>query len=99
MLLHASVDSFFTKVTYALGELMAKKDLNKTYYGLTNKPDIRKQQHGNPKDWKIEHKFQNETEARSWEQKKTARSDNSGDTGGKGWKYGYSYTVTEQTME
>lgn len=78
---------------------MPKSDLSKKYYGLTNKPDVRKQQHGNPKDWKIEYQFQFESEARAWERKVTARSDNSGDTGGKGWRFGYSYTITESTKE
>ncbi len=62
------------------------------YYGLTDDPERRKVEHGNPRDWKIEKKFTSEHEARKWEKEMVSKPGSAGDTGGKGWKYGYSYT-------
>ncbi len=67
------------------------------YAGLTDDPDTRKQAHGNPSDW-WQRSFSTENEARKWEKDMLARG-YKGDTGGKGWRYGYTYSVTSNTRE
>jgi len=67
------------------------------YAGLTDDPDRRKIQHGNPKDW-AQKKFTTEKEARAWE-KSMLEGGYKGGTGGAGWKYGYIYTITRDTIE
>lgn len=62
------------------------------YVGLTNDPDRRKQEHGNPPDFRVVRQFQSEIEARVWEKQMLARGYR-GDTGGAGWKFGYTYTL------
>ncbi len=61
------------------------------YVGLTDDPDRRKQEHGNPKDFRVVRKFKTETEARKWEKEMLAKG-YKGDTGGKGWKHGYTFS-------
>lgn len=68
------------------------------YVGLTNDPDTRKQQHGNPSDW-WQKVFSTEKEARDWENDMISKSGYKGGGGGKGWKYGYTYTITNSTTE
>lgn len=60
------------------------------YAGLTDKPERRKQEHGNPSDW-WQRQFDDEDEARDWEKDK---HDNGyeGAGGGEGWEYGYTFT-------
>jgi hypothetical protein len=60
------------------------------YVGLTNDPDRRKQEHGNPRDW-WQRTFTSEAEARRWEKDMLAKGYD-GDTGGGGWRYGYTFT-------
>jgi hypothetical protein len=67
------------------------------YAGLTDDPATRKQAHGNPSDW-WQRSFSTEKEARQWEKDMLAKG-YKGDTGGKGWKYGYTYSVTSSTRE
>ncbi len=62
------------------------------YVGLTDDAGTRKQQHGNPNDW-WQRNFQAEKEARDWEKGMLSR------TGGAGWRYGYTYTITSSTSE
>ena len=69
-----------------------------TYVGLTDDPATRKIEHGNPTDWS-QRSFSRESEARDWEKGMLARTGYKGGTGGKGWKYGYTYTITPQTKE
>ena len=61
------------------------------YAGLTDDPDRRKKEHGNPKDFRVVRTFKTETEARKWEKDMLAKG-YKGDTGGKGWKYGYTFS-------
>jgi hypothetical protein len=68
------------------------------YVGLTDKPDVRKTQHGNPPDW-WQKKFETEKEARAWEKEMLDKPGYTGGTGGEGWKYGYTYTITENTTQ
>ncbi len=68
------------------------------YVGLTNNPQRRWEEHGKPRDFK--HKqFRTEQEARRWERHYTRLPGMAGNTGGRGWKYGYWYTVTRSTIE
>jgi hypothetical protein len=68
------------------------------YVGLTDNPDVRKQQHGNPVDWWFRH-FSTEKEARDWEKEMIDKTGYKGGPGGAGWKYGYTYTITANTIE
>ncbi len=68
------------------------------YVGLTDDPATRKQQHGNPSDW-WQKTFQTEKEARDWEKEMLSKPGYKGGTGGAGWKYGYTYTITSSTIE
>lgn len=68
------------------------------YVGLTDKPEQRKQEHGTPTDWKVYGPFQTELQARNWERQALA-SGYKGGTGGKGWRYGYVYTITWLTKQ
>ncbi|MDA8350777.1 MAG: hypothetical protein M0038_18620 [Pseudomonadota bacterium] len=67
------------------------------YAGLTDDPETRKQAHGNPSDW-WQRSFSAENAARQWEKDMLAKG-YKGDTGGKGWRYGYTYSVTSNTRE
>lgn len=68
------------------------------YVGLTDDPQQRQQQHGNPGDWKTQGPFQNEPQARTWE-KDALDKGYRGGPGGQGWKYGYTCTITSGTRE
>ena len=68
------------------------------YVGLTDSPEIRKQQHGNPSDW-WQRVFRTENEARAWEKAMLNRVGYTGGTGGAGWRYGYTYTITSSTRQ
>lgn len=68
------------------------------YVGLTDDPDRRRQEHGNPPDWK-QTKFTMEAEARAWENKYVGKPDYQGGTGGGGWQYGYWFTITKFTKQ
>jgi hypothetical protein len=61
------------------------------YVGLTDDAQRRKQEHGNPNDFRVVRKFSTEKEARDWE-KEMLKKGYKGDTGGKGWKYGYTFS-------
>ena len=67
------------------------------YAGLTDDPARRKAEHGNPADWS-QQSFDTERQAREWE-KIIQDLGCQGDTGGKGWRYGYTYTITSTTKE
>ena len=68
------------------------------YVGLTNDPEGRKQKHGNPSDW-WQRSFSTESEARKWEEDMLAKPGYKGGTGGEGWRYGYTYTITPSTRQ
>ena len=68
------------------------------YVGLTDDPERRRAEHGNPSDWQ-QTQFSTEAEARAWEAKYVGKPGYQGDTGGAGWRYGYWYTITSSTVE
>jgi hypothetical protein len=67
------------------------------YVGLTDEPDRRKQEHGNPADWR-HCAFSSEAQARAWEKRMLAQGYRGG-PGGDGWRYGYTYTITPLTKQ
>lgn len=69
------------------------------YVGLTDKPVEKKRDHGNPQDFKLAIHFNSKTAARSWEKRMLKGSGYKGGTAGKGWKFGYIYTITNDTKE
>jgi len=62
------------------------------YAGLTDEPERRKREHGNPRDFKIMQQFTSEAAARQWERRMLIQGYN-GDTSGKSWKYGYTFSI------
>lgn len=68
------------------------------YVGLTDNLQERKEAHGNPADW-WQRSFSTESEARRWEKQMLANPDYKGGSGGEGWRYGYTYTITNSTIE
>ena len=68
------------------------------YVGLSDDPEERKIAHGNPSDW-WQRTFSTEAEARSWEKDMLNKPGYEGGPGGKGWKYGYTYTITSSTIQ
>ena len=68
------------------------------YVGLTDNPSRRRIEHGNPSDW-WQRSFSTEREARNWEKEMLAKPGYTGGTGGDGWKYGYTYTITPSTVQ
>jgi len=74
-----------------------KADNGKKYVGLTDDPETRKQQHGNPADWR-HWAHPDEKTARQWE-KDWIAAGAAGGPGGAGWRYGYMYTIRADTVE
>ncbi len=68
------------------------------YAGLTDNPQQRRKEHGNPIDWQ-QRSFYAETEARTWEKSVLNVPGYTGGTGGGGWRYGYTYTITYWTNQ
>ncbi|HEC78678.1 MAG: hypothetical protein ACTSQ8_12710 [Candidatus Helarchaeota archaeon] len=68
------------------------------YVGLTDDPVRRRQEHGDPSDWK-QWSFNSEDEARRWEQQMLSLPDYTGGPGGEGWRYGYTYTIKPSTIQ
>ena len=66
------------------------------YVGLTDDPQQRREDHGNPTDW-WQRSFHTESEARAWEKEMLAKPGYTGGPGGEGWRYGYTYTITSST--
>jgi hypothetical protein len=62
------------------------------YVGLTDDPQRRKKDHGNPRSFRVVHQFRTENAGRKWEKEMLAKG-YKGDTGGRGWKYGYTFSV------
>ena len=69
------------------------------YVGLTDDPKQRHEQHGKPTDWQQTGPFASEKAARDWEKAQLAKPGIRGGTGGRGWRYGYWYTITSTTIE
>lgn len=63
------------------------------YVGITDDSERRKKEHGEPADFKVVRKFSSESDARKWEKGLLAQGYN-GDTGGAGWRYGYTFSKT-----
>ncbi|MFC2170931.1 hypothetical protein ACFLQJ_03020 [Calditrichota bacterium] len=68
------------------------------FVGLTNDPENRKKLHGEPDDWELKGPFETEREARNWEMLKRATGFNGAPRGDE-WKYGYTYTTSNKTIE
>lgn len=68
------------------------------YVSLTDNPETRKQQHGNPTDW-WQRSFSYEKEARDWEKEMLSNPSYTGNPGGAGWRYGYTYSITPWTNQ
>jgi hypothetical protein len=68
------------------------------YAGLTDDPVRRKQDHGNSFDFHVIREFATEDEARKWE-KGMLLLGYQGRSGGRGWRYGYTYTITLWTRQ
>jgi hypothetical protein len=62
------------------------------YAGLTDSSAKRKQEHGNPGDFKVMQQFTSEPAARQWKMRMLAQGYED-DTSGKGWKYGYTFSI------
>ena len=62
------------------------------YAGLTDDPERRKQDHGNPRDFRVVRELSSERQGREWEEQMLAQG-YKGDVGGAGWRYGYTYAV------
>lgn len=69
------------------------------YVGLTDDPERCRQEHGNPADWYVTPAFYNEVNARLWEHHMLQHPDTCGGAAGTGWRYGYSYTITDGTIQ
>lgn len=63
------------------------------YVGLTDDPERRRQEHGNPPDWQ-QTEFATEEAARVWEAKYAGKPGYSGGSGGAGLRYAYWFTIT-----
>ena len=62
------------------------------YAGLTDEPERIERERGSPRDFRIMQQFTSETSAWQW----VRRMLNQGyeqDTSGKGWKYGYTFSI------
>ena len=68
------------------------------YVGLTDDPQRRRAEHGNPPDWH-EFPFATEGEARAWEASEVNKPGHQGAPGGAGWRFGYWYTITASTKQ
>jgi len=62
------------------------------YAGLTDEPERRKREHGNPNGFRVMQQFTSETAARQWKMRMTGHGYGE-DTSGKGWKYGYTFSI------
>ena len=62
------------------------------YAGLTDEPGKRKRELGNPRDFRIMQQFTSEAAARQWERRMQAQR-YEGNTIGKSWKYGYTFST------
>jgi hypothetical protein len=62
------------------------------YAGLSDDVKRIKREHGNPRDSGVMQQFTSEAAARLWESRMVARGYEK-DTIGKGWKYGYTFSI------
>jgi hypothetical protein len=69
------------------------------YVGLTDSPELRRLEHGDPPDWHQTSPFTSEKAARNWEAQYAGQPGFQSEPGGTGWRYGYWYTITAQTTQ
>ena len=69
------------------------------YVGLTDDPDRRRAEHGNPPDWRQTGPFASEAAVRAWEAQYVGKAGYQGGPGGSGWQYGYWYSITARTSQ
>ena len=62
------------------------------YSGLSDDPKRIKAERGNPSDFRVIQQFTSETAAHAWE-KRMLNQGYESDKSGKGWKFGYTYSV------
>jgi hypothetical protein len=65
------------------------------YSGLSDDPKSIKAARGNPTDFKVIQQFTSEGSARAWERRMLNQGYDR-DTSGKGWKYGFTYSLRSQ---
>ena len=75
-----------------------KESLGKKFVGITDKPLMTKTGHGNPADW-LQLLFDKEEKAREWQKRMREKEEFIGQDPGEGWKYGYTYTITDESIE
>jgi hypothetical protein len=68
------------------------------FSGLTDNLANRRQEHGNPLDWRTFGPFASQAQAIAWETRMHARG-HEGSFHDSGWRYGYTYTITDATIE
>ena len=66
--------------------------------GLTDYPSQQQREHGNPVDW-WQRSFLSESEASHWAKHVLAMPGYAGGQGNGGWRYGYTYTITPDTIQ
>ncbi len=62
------------------------------YAGLTDEPARIKRERGKARDLRVMQQFTSEAAARQWERRMLGQGYQQ-DTSGKGWKYGYTFSV------
>ena len=62
------------------------------YAGLGDEPKRIKAERGNPGDFRVIQQFTSEQSARAWE-KRMLNQGYQIEAGGKGWKYGYTFSI------
>ena len=68
------------------------------YASLTGDPEASRIAHGRPSDW-WQCSFKNEKEAHQWIKEVLARPNYTGKTEAEGWKFGFTYTITNVTTQ
>jgi len=68
----------------------------KKYCGLTDNPDQRKIEHGNPPDFRVVKTFTTESEALKWQNELQIMGFTCGNNES-GWRFGYIYIMTLTT--
>jgi hypothetical protein len=68
------------------------------YAGLTDDPDRRRREHGNPVDWR-QWSFETREEALEWKRGILSQDDYVGGDDGDEWRHGFTYTITSTTYE
>jgi hypothetical protein len=69
------------------------------YVGLTDDPQRRREEHGDPTDWQQTGPFPQQAAAHEWERQQIRLRGRQGGRDGTGWKFGYWYTITPDTRQ